>query len=72
MKHKYFSSRSYALLEELNTHPRLHYLARVTNPHPTLAPKEAPGGHGGGHGGKGKGGHGDDHGAKHGKEGAHG
>jgi Fe-S-cluster-containing dehydrogenase component len=32
------SPRAYALLEELNIRPRIRYLARITNPHPDLAP----------------------------------
>jgi molybdopterin-containing oxidoreductase family iron-sulfur binding subunit len=32
------SPRGYALLEELNVRPRITYLARITNPHPDLAP----------------------------------
>ena len=30
------SPRSYGLLEELNNHPRVRYLARVKNPNPEL------------------------------------
>lgn len=41
------SSRAYALLEELNIRPRIRYLARITNPHPDLAP--ASDSHGGEH-----------------------
>lgn len=32
------SPRAYALLQELNIRPRIRYLARITNPHPDLAP----------------------------------
>jgi molybdopterin-containing oxidoreductase family iron-sulfur binding subunit len=39
------SPRAYALLEELNIRPRIRYLARITNPHPDLAPAS----HGGEH-----------------------
>ncbi|QDU76722.1 Tetrathionate reductase subunit B precursor [Bremerella volcania] len=31
--------RSYSMLVELNTKPRTRYLARITNPHPWLAPE---------------------------------
>jgi MoCo/4Fe-4S cofactor protein with predicted Tat translocation signal len=41
------SPRGYALLEELNVRPRVTYLARITNPHPALAPKAAAPEHGG-------------------------
>ena len=41
------SPRAYALLEELNIRPRIRYLARITNPHPDLAP--AADSHGGDH-----------------------
>jgi molybdopterin-containing oxidoreductase family iron-sulfur binding subunit len=34
---------NYGLLTELNTRPRTSYLARVRNPHPGLASREAPG-----------------------------
>ena len=34
------NKRSYVLLEELNNHPRLKYLARVRNPHPALVHEE--------------------------------
>ncbi len=44
---KFNSPRAYALLEELNIRPRIRYLARITNPHPDLAPAEAS--HGGDH-----------------------
>jgi molybdopterin-containing oxidoreductase family iron-sulfur binding subunit len=54
------SGRSYDLLEELNTKPRLKYLARVTNP---AIPR--PSSHGHGHGGHGDG-HGDGHGSSNG------
>ncbi len=53
------SGRSYDLLEELNTKPRLKYLARVTNP---AIPR--PSSHGHGHGSHG--GHGDAHGSSNG------
>jgi Fe-S-cluster-containing dehydrogenase component len=33
--------RSYVLLAELNTRPRHVFLARITNPHPDLAPAQA-------------------------------
>ncbi|MBA2115527.1 hypothetical protein HOV93_27090 [Planctomycetes bacterium FF15] len=33
--------RSYSMLAELNTKPRTRYLARITNPHPWLAPEES-------------------------------
>ncbi|HEX3853766.1 MAG TPA: TAT-variant-translocated molybdopterin oxidoreductase [Polyangiaceae bacterium] len=32
--------RSYALLGELNNKPRVHYLARIKNPNPTLSPPQ--------------------------------
>ncbi|HEX3855217.1 MAG TPA: TAT-variant-translocated molybdopterin oxidoreductase [Polyangiaceae bacterium] len=35
--------RSYGLLEDLNNRPRVRYLARIKNPNPALAPKEAEG-----------------------------
>jgi MoCo/4Fe-4S cofactor protein with predicted Tat translocation signal len=38
-------ARSYFMLEELNNKPRTAYLARIRNPHPSLA-KEKPEGHG--------------------------
>ncbi|QDV53604.1 TAT-variant-translocated molybdopterin oxidoreductase [Gimesia fumaroli] len=41
--------RSYTALSELNIKPRTAYLARITNPHPSLA-KPASEGHGHGHG----------------------
>lgn len=41
--------RSYAALSELNIKPRTAYLARISNPHPSLA-KPVSGGHGHGHG----------------------
>nr|MDQ3332680.1 4Fe-4S dicluster domain-containing protein [Planctomycetota bacterium] len=45
--------RSYAMLEELNVRPRTAYLARIKNPHPSLADIEAyaipPLGHASGH-----------------------
>lgn len=41
--------RSYSMLAELNTKPRTRYLARITNPHPWLAP-EIDDHHGHGHG----------------------
>lgn len=63
--------RAYAMLSELNVKPRTRYLARIRNPHPSLADLEpiayqpahhgdehGGGEHGGGHG---KGGHGDEH-----------
>ncbi len=50
VKHNYYNPRAYALLQELNTRPRLHYLAKVTNPHPTLKKAEPADSHGGGHG----------------------
>jgi len=56
--------RAYLLLGDLNTRPRTSYLARITNPHPTLAPDKDYGSHGHGHGheeGHGEGGHGDSH-----------
>jgi molybdopterin-containing oxidoreductase family iron-sulfur binding subunit len=53
------SGRSYDLLEELNTKPRLKYLARVTNP---AIPR--PSSHGHGHGSHGD--HGDGHGSSSG------
>jgi molybdopterin-containing oxidoreductase family iron-sulfur binding subunit len=34
---------NYGLLTELNTRPRTSYLARLRNPHPGLASREAPG-----------------------------
>ncbi|HEY2409383.1 MAG TPA: TAT-variant-translocated molybdopterin oxidoreductase [Polyangiaceae bacterium] len=34
--------RSYALLGELNNHPRVQYLARIKNPNPALAPAQEP------------------------------
>lgn len=37
------NKRSYVLLEELNNHPRLKYLARVRNPHPALVHAEKNG-----------------------------
>ena len=39
--------RSYALLAELNTKPRVSYLAKITNPHPDLVEASSDG-HGGG------------------------
>jgi MoCo/4Fe-4S cofactor protein with predicted Tat translocation signal len=42
--------RTYEMLGELNNRPRTTYLARITNPHPELAPAKAPA-PGGGHGG---------------------
>lgn len=42
--------RAYAMLAELNIKPRTKYLARIRNPHPSLAPKLADHGHG--HGGE--------------------
>ena len=51
-------SVSYGLLEELNTKPRMKYLAKVRNP----GVVRAGSGHGDGHGGD----HGDDHGDDHG------
>ena len=33
--------RAYELLQELNNRPRVNYLARISNPHPDLAPAEA-------------------------------
>jgi molybdopterin-containing oxidoreductase family iron-sulfur binding subunit len=56
------SSRSYQMLEELNTKTRLQYLARVTNP---ALPRESGsgyGGHGAGHDSHGSEGHGNGHG----------
>jgi molybdopterin-containing oxidoreductase family iron-sulfur binding subunit len=47
--------RAYAVLGELNVHPRTRYLARVRNPHPALAVPRLKGHHGGEHG------HGHDH-----------
>lgn len=49
------SPRAYALLQELNIRPRIRYLARITNPHPDLAPADDHGDHaapaqGGNHG----------------------
>ncbi len=44
------SERSYALLGQLNVHPRLLYLAKVTNPHPDLEQKQEGEGHGSHHG----------------------
>ena len=41
--------RNYVLIAELNNHPRTSFLAKIRNPHPSLAPAE-PAGHG--HGGK--------------------
>ncbi|MCA9015667.1 MAG: 4Fe-4S dicluster domain-containing protein, partial [Planctomycetaceae bacterium] len=43
------NSRSYTALSELNIKPRTAYLARIMNPHPSLA-KPASEGHGHGHG----------------------
>ncbi len=51
--------RSYSMLAELNTKPRTRYLARITNPHPWLAPEETEH-HGHGH-------EGDEHAAEHGE-----
>ena len=42
--------RAYALLGELNIHPRTRYLARVRNPHPALEEKLLKHHHGGDHG----------------------
>ena len=35
------SPLNYTMLEELQTKPRTSYLAKVTNPHPLLAPKQS-------------------------------
>jgi Fe-S-cluster-containing dehydrogenase component len=50
-------SRSYDLLDYLNTKPRTFYLARLRNPNPAIAGSGAAGGHGApaGHGGHGAG-----------------
>tara|TARA_R110002073_G_scaffold287627_2_gene452365 strand:+ start:633 stop:989 length:357 start_codon:yes stop_codon:yes gene_type:complete len=41
------NSRSYTALSELNIKPRTSYMARILNPHPSLAkPKSAGHGHG--------------------------
>ena len=67
------SPRTYDLLGELNTKPRLKYLTRITNPVADRA-IYVKGGHGHGHGhGDGHGyGHGDGHGHGHGHEDGHG
>jgi len=54
--------RAYAMLKELNVKPRTKYLARITNPHPWLAPepREFHSHHGDEHG-HGNHGNGDDH-----------
>ncbi|MEN9578726.1 MAG: Tetrathionate reductase subunit precursor [Pseudomonadota bacterium] len=43
------ANRSYHLLQELNNRPRVNYLARITNPHPDLAPAAKADAQGGGH-----------------------
>ena len=57
--------RSYVMLQELNNKPRTRYLARVTNPHPSLVEGDGHG-HGSGHDEK----HGDEkgHSEKNGKQ----
>lgn len=42
-------ARAYHLLQELNIRPRVSYLARITNPHPDLAPKKSNDAHAKGH-----------------------
>jgi Fe-S-cluster-containing dehydrogenase component len=37
--------RAYELLQELNNRPRVNYLARISNPHPDLAPAESAAAH---------------------------
>src|SRR6478735_1641116 len=37
--------RAYELLQELNNRPRVNYLARISNPHPDLAPAEPAAAH---------------------------
>ncbi len=39
------SDRSYMMLAELNNKPRTAYLARITNPHPSLVEKRSEGAH---------------------------
>ncbi|MEW4456354.1 TAT-variant-translocated molybdopterin oxidoreductase [Bremerella sp. JC817] len=63
------NQRAYAMLAELNTKPRTRYLARITNPHPWLAPEVPDHGHHG-PGEEGHGEHGDDHSHDH-AEGEH-
>lgn len=63
------SPRAYAMLSELNVKPRTRYLARIRNPHPSLADLE-PAAYEANHlDHHGEGGHGDEH---HGGEEAHG
>ncbi len=77
---KFESPRAYQLLEELNIRPRIRYLARITNPHPDLAPAGAHDEHGGGAGKHGDdaepksehGGHGMNNGSKATENNAHG
>ena len=64
------STRTYALLDYLNTTPRTTFMARLRNPNPAIRePNVDPlhhGGHGGGHGDHhGDDHHGDDHGGGH-------
>jgi len=43
------SPLSYSVLGELNVRPNVNYLARVVNPHPNLAAREAASDAGGDH-----------------------